>query len=572
MPRWDPSAIDPRLFSQTSELAGALTLSPPVQLPHPRHAPVHHGDGQQTPYLQQPPSSAGPSSAPPPPPPGPEVHPVLAEVLKTLPNLDVPTRFTSGPTVPVMHSPDGPLPPRFCSIKGCKTLIAGNSFFKMCEPCRDRYRNYGTKKRAKWKREKEVAVEELNKLRFEEDVRRAEQGLPPLAQQEWREFSPSGEPGEGGEGDAGQPGPSVVKPPVPLPPRMCTVSHCREILPGDYQFLRCERHRIQNRHHSKLKRVRDKDAKIQAHDGWAAVVDRHGESSIVGEPSADLDAGDESAGGEDGADGGVAPGGVVITGEDLLRALGALAGEIPGDAIGPGYQEQDAQDEASQHVELQYPQELGPEHIQGADGEPDEFDPEYDADVDPDYIVEDTPLGEPTNGLPPAARGMRRTNHVCSIKACANLLSPNNPWKMCDLCRSRDRAGRRLKALRDSGLISAEVAAGKILEIRSEVEGKEKEKSARRKSKGGDDEGEVKEKPARKEKTKKAKKAGVDAADDAGGDAAVAGPSGESNQSSFEGSTVPPAVAPDSTNFIFMEPMLTTTHPSQLQYSMVSCD
>ena len=53
---------------------------------------------------------------------------------------------------------------------------------------------------------------------------------------------------------------------------MCTVSHCREILPGDYEFVRCERHRIQNRHHSKLKRVRDKESKASAYEGWAATV------------------------------------------------------------------------------------------------------------------------------------------------------------------------------------------------------------------------------------------------------------------------------------------------------------
>lgn len=73
---------------------------------------------------------------------------------------------------------DGGLPPRYCSIKGCKTLIPGDSFFKMCEPCRDRYRNYGTTKRQKWKREKEEAVAEMERLREEENRRRAENGLP----------------------------------------------------------------------------------------------------------------------------------------------------------------------------------------------------------------------------------------------------------------------------------------------------------------------------------------------------------------------------------------------------------
>lgn len=50
----------------------------------------------------------------------------------------------------------------------------------------------------------------------------------------------------------------------PFPARMCTVSHCHAILTGDYKYRRCEQHRVQNRHHSKLKRVREKEMKVQA--------------------------------------------------------------------------------------------------------------------------------------------------------------------------------------------------------------------------------------------------------------------------------------------------------------------
>ncbi|KAF9004746.1 hypothetical protein BDQ17DRAFT_410393 [Cyathus striatus] len=45
---------------------------------------------------------------------------------------------------------------------------------------------------------------------------------------------------------------------LPLPERMCTVSHCHKVLPGFYRYKRCEQHRLQNRYHSKLKRVREK--------------------------------------------------------------------------------------------------------------------------------------------------------------------------------------------------------------------------------------------------------------------------------------------------------------------------
>jgi hypothetical protein len=39
---------------------------------------------------------------------------------------------------------------------------------------------------------------------------------------------------------------------------MCTVSHCHKILPGSYRYKRCEQHRLQNRYHSNLKRLREK--------------------------------------------------------------------------------------------------------------------------------------------------------------------------------------------------------------------------------------------------------------------------------------------------------------------------
>lgn len=48
----------------------------------------------------------------------------------------------------------------------------------MCEPCRDRYRGYGTTKRAKAKRDRLAADTELGILREAEDKRRIEAGLP----------------------------------------------------------------------------------------------------------------------------------------------------------------------------------------------------------------------------------------------------------------------------------------------------------------------------------------------------------------------------------------------------------
>ncbi|KAF9525214.1 hypothetical protein CPB83DRAFT_838329 [Crepidotus variabilis] len=47
----------------------------------------------------------------------------------------------------------------------------------------------------------------------------------------------------------------------PKPPRICTVSHCRAVLPEEYQFKRCEPHRLQNRLCTRRKTLRDKMAK-----------------------------------------------------------------------------------------------------------------------------------------------------------------------------------------------------------------------------------------------------------------------------------------------------------------------
>ncbi|OSD08132.1 hypothetical protein PYCCODRAFT_1456033 [Trametes coccinea BRFM310] len=504
---WNPRALDPRLFSQTSELAGALTLplmqpadnqprqpgyyphgGPQLQDSHPQQHQQQEGHSHpplQPPHVQpsDPPqqrpqyqSHYSHTSGPPPPPSAPEIHPVLAEVLESVPNLNLTTRVTSGPTVPVgatVPPVDGQLPPRYCSIKGCKTLIPGNSFFKMCEPCRNRYRNYGTTKRKKWRKDKELAVQELQKLREEEDKRRALQGLPPLPlpppeDEIWREYarSTTDEPEEGRAGPSSELGPDGQ--PIPRPPRMCTVSHCREILPGEYQYLRCEKHRVQNRHHSKLKRVRDKEVKAQAYDGWAAAVgarsasvgsvdgERHEEESMSPDPSASA---------------------------SQHLELADIEQHLRDASMGPEY------------VVAPVVAESGVSTTNGA-GASSSTDP-AGADVQP---VDDTPLGEPTHGVPPAARGTRRTNHVCSIRACANLLSPSNPWKMCDLCRSRDRAGRRLKALRDSGLIPPELAEGKIWRVRLEVEGK-----APRGSAAPGAQGEKKSKKKKKKKEEKGK-------------------------------------------------------------------
>lgn len=85
---------------------------------------------------------------------------------------------------------------RPCSVKGCRTSVLGKTNisghstdfiyahisdsyeFKMCPPCRTRYRTYGTTKRAKWKAEREAFEQEIAGLQALEDERRKQKGLP----------------------------------------------------------------------------------------------------------------------------------------------------------------------------------------------------------------------------------------------------------------------------------------------------------------------------------------------------------------------------------------------------------
>ena len=181
-------------------------------------------------------------------------------------------------------------------------------------------------------------------------------------------------------------------------PRMCTVSHCREILAVGYEYLRCERHRIQNRHHSKLKRVRDKDAKAQALEGWFATLNSAASNT-------------------------------------QLYSSPPETYEQPSEPPTPAMFEEGSSGQNSATVPLVEMLRMDEQKRSSA----------VDLNiVEPQVLV---------FGVPPAARGVRRTNHICSIKGCHNLLSPSTPWKMCDDCRAHERTVRKIRALRESGVM-----------------------------------------------------------------------------------------------------------------------
>ncbi|KAJ7109820.1 hypothetical protein C8R44DRAFT_800634 [Mycena epipterygia] len=275
---WSQPMIDPALYTQpsgpssSSTLAGALTLQPPITAtPNVSSwstaAPsssVFKGRDQEAP-------STGYSQN--------DIGHNQSQTESTAPSIDLSASGASDPTGAGTIPQPANGRPRFCSVKGCKAIILESMEvypYKMCQPCRTRYRDYGITKRAKWKAEREAYDKELEGLREKEDKRRADNGLPPLSddQDELRAWElsiideqvplpPSHQ--AAARGSVPMPMDELderfsrqVPPEVPLPARMCTVSHCHKILPGFYRYKRCETHRIQNRWHSKLKRGREK--------------------------------------------------------------------------------------------------------------------------------------------------------------------------------------------------------------------------------------------------------------------------------------------------------------------------
>lgn len=167
---------------------------------------------------------------------------------------------------------------------------------------------------------------------------------------------------------------------------MCTVSHCHTLLQGHYPYRRCERHRLQNRHHSKLKRVRDKEVKstpLQSETTQDPELFDNGsrkgkavESRYTNEPL-NSDDGEASE---------------VCLFPFFLTILNVITS-------------------ASQYEDV-----------------PDE------------------------TSIPPPARGARRSNTVCSVKWCQNVLYHRSPWKMCETHREKDRMNRRRKSGRDQSV------------------------------------------------------------------------------------------------------------------------
>ncbi|KAG6909118.1 hypothetical protein DXG01_001992 [Tephrocybe rancida] len=187
-----------------------------------------------------------------------------------------------------------------CTVRGCKAWIPITYAYKMCVPCRTRYRSYGNTKRRKWKAEREAQDKELlsatgaTRDRLTESIEDLLAVIAVHEEDQERQRAAVGAAASTSSDPEDKPGPIALG---IHPTRMCTVSHCHTILPPMHRYKRCEQHRMQNRHHSQLKRIRELEREKKEKEG----VLKNGESGADDESKEDEDGGKAGEGSTSGA-------------------------------------------------------------------------------------------------------------------------------------------------------------------------------------------------------------------------------------------------------------------------------
>ncbi|KAJ3815114.1 hypothetical protein F5876DRAFT_61847 [Lentinula aff. lateritia] len=247
---------------------------------------------------------------------------------------------------PMLATNEGFDTSRRCSVKGCTFVLSPDYSFKMCIQCRNRSKQQNVSNRRKWKAEGLASDQGVKVLRAHEDERRKLHGLTPLdhSSNELRAWEQSVVDGKVQlplsyvtmlVGAAAAPtnnpqpltsltddhvtgilseGPSDISDPLldssslgvalnkqtmlispadmvassstTLPPHMCTVSHCRTLLPGTYLYKRCEKHRVQNRMHGRLRVEREKSGLLPGKETKQAAA-QSSEGGVAGETTVD---------------------------------------------------------------------------------------------------------------------------------------------------------------------------------------------------------------------------------------------------------------------------------------------
>ncbi|KAH8114314.1 hypothetical protein DFH11DRAFT_1743497, partial [Phellopilus nigrolimitatus] len=145
---------------------------------------------------------------------------------------------------------DGLLRVRICSVKNCHNPVPIDYHWKMCEPCRDEHKVWSVQKRARkrQKRLEQMSQEEKEKIesahfaRYDRShsTRDVLRGTEPEV-----EFDPT------------------------IPPRPCSISSCKNHIPGNTTWKRCDAHRRESRmtqSHINVKRERQKEVYKKAID------------------------------------------------------------------------------------------------------------------------------------------------------------------------------------------------------------------------------------------------------------------------------------------------------------------
>ncbi|KAL1725847.1 hypothetical protein EV714DRAFT_287650 [Schizophyllum commune] len=533
MPPWGNS-IDPALYAQgttayslgpsnyrpppQSELARALTYDVPPPGPSYHQSPRFSATVQGVASSISAQATASPIV----------VHAADAEVHREAAQSAqlqiLPSQATStAPSVPLnTASSSSAVIPRFCSVKGCKNILPGEHplpstpariartslalaplvtrrspprdyEFKMCVPCRDKYKKYGETKRAKWKSEREQLERELAALRAAEDARRRAAGMPALSenadeQYAWEKaivdsriplserrrssaalasrnaevVSPQVGDNSAQAGDnsaqAGDhntqangsgsnatydlttsaadpqpidvtttPGATFINPltsqnqAASPAVRMCTVSHCHQVLPRAYQYKRCEQHRVQNRHHSTLKRVRERAAKEAGPDADAALTLGAADSALTpDEVRATL---------------------------RRMAAEGAMTTEDAGQVVTEDGEMAVATTgmTGAAKMNMRVVEEL----MRAAPESPATEPVSAATATDATTMATADASATPTKQRPERKRKKKSHKKIaaqkrrCSGPGCYNLMDPDQRWRMCDFCRKRQREGER---------------------------------------------------------------------------------------------------------------------------------
>ncbi|KAL1745322.1 hypothetical protein HDZ31DRAFT_73633 [Schizophyllum fasciatum] len=274
--------------------------------------------------------------------------------------------------------------------------------------------------------------------------------------------------------------------------RVCTISHCRQLLPEAFKYKHCDEHRAQNRRHSAIHRARRKAARAAGSSAVlaaeAAVSTGAGADAALAQDAGTVGA-RRDAGERELADGGAGDGPVGAEGEmrgsdheevreageeeevpDVVRAgmTRMLTDRVRGESAQAAAAIPDIPADGPSH-------DLGGPTAARSSAQTGQATTELrDTDGPPPSTTTSGAVAQPING-PPATgkkkveRRRKKKSHkkiveqrrwqACSGPGCCNLMNPAQRWRMCQFCRIRQKEGRWEGAVVEEGVSDKEAHA-----------------------------------------------------------------------------------------------------------------